>query len=99
MNIKRFLIIAVSAVLSVSLLALVITTKSTPVKAKVQADVSISSFVNEPAVRMQSGPIQYSDNNAPDFKLRAVIPSKLDTDTGCISDENARPRRYGGCVE
>ena len=96
---KRFLIIVALVALSISLFSLFVTTNSKPAKAKIQADISSSIFVNEPAVRMQSGLILFSDSNAPDFSPHAVTPPKPNTDSGCISDEFVSLRRYGGCVE
>ena len=99
MNAKHFVTIAVLVVLSVSLFTLASLRKSTPVKAEVQAEAVLPIVLNEPAVRMQSGPIHFSDNNSPDFRSHVVPTTRLDADTGCMSDENATPRRYGGCVD
>jgi hypothetical protein len=99
MNTKHVFVIAVLAVLSVSLFVLIATIKSEPVKALASVGASNLIFMNEPAVRMQSGPIRFSDNNAPDFRPHAKTPSKPNADTGCIAEENANLRRYGGCVQ
>lgn len=99
MNTKRILVIAVLVALSVGVLSLVTTTKSAPAKAQVQANQFRLVLVNEPAIRMQSGVIQFSDSNSPDFSPHIDSSEKPDHDTGCIPDENATPRRFSGCVE
>ena len=99
MNTKRFLVIAVVAALSVGLFALVATTKSTPVEAQVQVEASRLILVNEPMVRMQSGAIQFTDSNQPDFKPHAKVFLKQRTTSDCISDENNTPRRQSGYIQ
>jgi hypothetical protein len=99
MNTKRFLLIALLVALAVSMFPLAASTKSTPLKAAVQAEVPRLILVSEPAVRMQSGEIWNSDSNFPDFRPHAVNTSQVNGEDFCISDENARPRRYGGCVD
>ena len=99
MNTKRFLLILMLVALSVSLLALFTTTEFRPVKAQVQPNVSTSVLVHEPAIRMQSGAIQFTDSNAPDFRPHTNTSLKHGIAAECIAEENARPRRYGGCVQ
>ena len=99
MNTKRFLMIAALVALSMNLFALVVTTTSIP--AKVQAKTNISSLIpgNEPAVRMQSGAIQLSDSNAPDFRLHMKPAENERKAEECIKEDSAPPRRRGGCIQ
>src|SRR5262245_45307606 len=99
MNTKRFLMIAALVALSVSLFALVAATISMP--ARVQAKTNISSLipVNEPAVRMQSGAIQLSDSNAPDFRPHPKPALKQDRAAECMEEDSDQPRRWGGCIQ
>ena len=99
MNTKRFLVITAVVALSVSLLALIATTKSTPAKAQVQVEASKLTLVNEPAIRMQSGAIQFTDSNRPDFKPHAKVFLKQRTTSGCMSGENNTPRRQSECIQ
>ena len=99
MNTKRFLVITAVVALSVSLFALIATTKSTPAKAQIQAEASRLILVNEPMVRMQSGAIQFTDSNHPDFNPHAKVFLKQRTTSDCMSDENNTPRRQSGCIQ
>ena len=102
MNTKFLLTIVVLMALLAGFVTYSATTQAAPVTEQARPGVAANVepiIADEPAVRMHSGAIQFSDGNYPDFKPHAVTPSKPDTDTGCISDENAQLRRYGGCVE
>ena len=67
-----------------------------------QEQVTVSRFIlvaAEPAVRMWSGPIQFSDNNSPDFRPHTILPLKQGVTSDCISEESTNPRRWGGCIQ
>ena len=79
-----------------------VTTQSAPVTEQAQPGVVANAkliIADEPAVRLKSGAIQLSDGNYPDFRPHVMTFPKTEIDTGCMSDENTAPRRYGGCVE
>lgn len=96
---NRLVAIAAFVVLLASLLAVLPMKSPLPAKAQVQANAIKVNFASEPAIRMQSGEIHFSDSNAPDFKPHVVKHPKYHVNAGCISVEDSKQRRYGGCVE
>jgi hypothetical protein len=102
MNIKRFLtmLVVLVTLLAGFLASLGSSRSSSAVAQEQQVSAPGSRLVaNEPAVRMWSGAIQYSDNNYPDFRLHITVPSKQGVAAECMSEENANPRRWGGCIQ
>jgi len=99
MNTKRFLIVATLVALAMIIFSLVTMTKSTPAKAQARNNTSSVNLVSEPAVRMQSGAIQSSDGNAPDFRPHTKTAPNQDRAPECISENNFQPRRWGGCFQ
>jgi hypothetical protein len=79
------------------------TTHSAAVTEQAQPGVVANAklmIADEPAVRMQSGAIELSDGNYPDFRPHMKPALKQGVAFECISaEENAQPRRWGGCIQ
>ena len=102
MNIKRFLtVLVVLVTLLAAFLASLGSTKSSSAIAQGQrVSAPASIFVaSEAAVRLWSGAIRFSESNFPDFRLHTKVPSKPGVASECMSEENANPRRWGGCIQ
>ena len=99
MKIKYFLIVVELVVIAASIFTVLGRVNSISAKAQPETNVSRPLFLNEPAVEMQSGEIQSSDNNSPDFRPHSAPVLMQHVASECISEENIQPRRWSGCLE
>jgi hypothetical protein len=102
MNTKFLLTTVVLVALLAGFITYAVTSQSAPVTEQAQPGVVANAkliIADEPAVRMQSGAIQSSDGNSPDFRPHTKPALKQGVTTECISEENAHPRRWGGCIQ
>jgi len=100
MNTKLFLMIVALVILLAGVFAPFDLARSSTVTVRQEVSSPYSVLVmNESAVRMWSGSIQFADDNSPDFRPHVQPSAQGVVASICMDDEQITSRRHGGCIQ